>query len=194
MQMVQEELQQKLELHLKWLKNEEAGIRADLSKADLSNADLSNANLYNANLLKVDLSNADLSYADLSYANLSNADLSNADLLHINNAALSIARISICAEGDIIGWKKCKDNVIVKFLIPSEARRSNATGRKCRAEYVKVLEVIGAKVGITEEHGPKTEYKVGEIVKADSWDENKFKGCSHGIHFFLTRIEAEAYS
>jgi hypothetical protein len=218
MQITQEELQQKLTLHLKWLSGEEGGVRADLSKADLSNADLSNAdlsnaNLSNANLSYANLSNANLCNANLSYANLSNADLSNAnlwnadlsnadlsnaDLLNTNlskakNTEAAIARVSICPEGEIIGWKACKNNVIVKLLIPKESKRGNATGRKCRAEYVKVLEVLGAEVGITNEHGPKTEYKIGEIVKADSWDENRFKECSHGIHFFLTRIEAEDY-
>lgn len=36
-------------------------------------------------------------------------------------------------------------------------------------------------------------YKVGEIVEADSWDENRFNECSHGIHFFLDRQRAVNY-
>ena len=103
-----------------------------------------------------------------------------------------ISHTSICPEGTLIGWKKCKNNIIVKLEIPAEAKRSNATGRKCRAEYVKVIEVIGAEVGISQ-HDDKTEYRVGEIVKPDKWNNNRWNECSSGIHFFITRKEAEEY-
>ena len=165
---------------------------ADLSKANLSGADLSRADLSRANLSGADLSGADLSKANLSWADLSGADLSGADLSGAKNADLVIARTRILSEGDLIGWKKCKNNVIVKMQIPSDAKRSHAFGRKCRAEYVKVLEVIGAEVGIAQ-HDNKTEYRKGEIVKPDSFDENWQDECAPGIHFFITRIEAENY-
>ena len=100
---------------------------------------------------------------------------------------------TIVPDGDIIGWKKCKNKVIVKLLVPSAAKRSNSTGRKCRAEYAKVVEVVGAEYGVTNEHGPLTEYRVGEIVRADKWDDNRWEECSNGIHFFITRWEAENY-
>ena len=115
--------------------------------------------------------------ADLSYADLSDA----------------VSKITLVTEGEIIGWKKCNNNVIVKLLIPANARRSNATGRKCRAEFARVLDVIGAEEGITNSHGQETYYRAGETVKPDSWDENRFNECSHGIHFFITREEAEEY-
>ena len=166
--------------------------RANLSGADLSRADLSGADLSGADLYKADLSGADLSRANLSGADLSGVDLSGADLSGAKNADLVIARTRILSEGDLIGWKKCKNNVIVKMQIPSDAKRSHAFGRKCRAEYVKVLEVIGAEVGIAQ-HDNKTEYRKGEIVKPDSFDENWQDECAPGIHFFITRIEAENY-
>ena len=165
---------------------------ADLSRANLSGADLSGADLSRANLSGANLSGANLYKADLSWADLSGADLSGADLSGAKNADLVIARTRILSEGDLIGWKKCKNNVIVKMQIPSDAKRSHAFGRKCRAEYVKVLEVIGAEVGIAQ-HDNKTEYRKGEIVKPDSFDENWQDECAPGIHFFITRIEAENY-
>ena len=138
-------------------------------------------------LEKATASSVNLSSADLSGANLSGVNLSG-----VKNADLVIARTRILSEGDLIGWKKCKNNVIVKMQIPSDAKRSQAFGRKCRAEYVKVLEVIGAEVGIAQ-HDGKTEYRKGEIVKPDSFDENWQEECAPGIHFFITRIEAENY-
>ena len=46
----------------------------------------------------------------------------------------------IAGEGDLIGYKKLAHGAICKIKIPAEAKRSNATGRKCRAEYAIVLE------------------------------------------------------
>ena len=166
--------------------------RADLSRVNLSGAYLSGANLTGANLTGADLSGAYLSGADLSGAYLSGAYLSGAYLSGVKNADMVIAQTRILSEGDLIGWKKCKNNVIVKMQIPSDAKRSHAFGRKCRAEYVKVLEVIGAEVGIAQ-HDDKTEYRKGEIVKPDSFNENWQDECAPGIHFFITRIEAENY-
>ncbi len=195
---------------------------ANLSRANLSHANLSLASLYNANLSHANLSRAylpdsyfscaDLSCADLSYANLSranfydsnlsdvdfsNANLSDADFLRSNfdaaiNAEESVKAARVAPEGDIEGWKKCKNDVIVKLRIPAAARRSNAFGRKCRAEYAQVLEVIGADVGVSS-HDNKILYHAGKTVKPDKWCDKFWEECSSGIHFFLTREEAEAY-
>jgi hypothetical protein len=127
--------------------------------------------------------------ADLSYADLRDADLRDA-----KNIEMADAITRILPEGDIIGWKKCNDDVIVKLLIPADAKRSNATGRKCRAEFAKVIEVIGAEYGVTDSHGPTTKYLVDETVRPDKWDDNRWDECSNGIHFFITRYEAEQYT
>ena len=110
---------------------------------------LHGANLSYADLSYVNLRYSDLHGADLSDANLSYADLHGANLRDANHVQLSIAKTSILPdEGDIIGWKKAwTDNempptpVIVKLLIPADAQRSNATGRKCRASKARVLDL-----------------------------------------------------
>jgi len=151
------------------------------------------ANLVGANLVGANLTRANLVGANLTRANLVGANLTRANLVGANNAELVIARTRILPEGDIIGWKKCKANVIVKLRIPAEAKRSHAFGRKCRAEYADVLEVFGADEGMTNNHGPKTVYRQGERVIPDSFCEDWQNECSNGIHFFITREEAEAY-
>jgi len=195
-----------LEKHLKWLKDKEGGERADLRGANLEGANLGDANLRGANLGGAYLGDANLRGANLGDANLRGAYLGGAYLEGANLGGaylgdaknfkkleeLFISYTSICPEGTLIGWKKCKDNIIVKLEIPAEAKRSNATGRKCRAEYAKVLEVIGAEVGISQ-HDGKTKYKVGETIHPDKWDDNRWEECSSGIHFFITRLEAENY-
>ena len=162
--------------HLLWLKDQ-GGARANLSGAYLPHANLSRA----------DLPHANLSGADLSHANLSGANLS--ETIGIEQI---ISETRIIPDGDIIGWKKCQMGVIVKLLIPKEAKRNNSFGRKCRAEYAKVLEVFGAEYGISS-FDSSIEYHIGKIVKSDSFDEDFKNECSSGIHFFITRIEAENY-
>ena len=191
-----------LAAHKKWLLDEEGGERADLSNADLRGADLRGANLSDANLSDANLRYANLRYANLRYANLRYADLSNADLSDANlryakNAELAAAVTSIVPEGDIIGWKKCNDG-IVKLLIPAAAKRSNGTGRKCRAEFA--IDQAHYEFDGTQTDEPMTSkydsgfiYRVGETIRSDKWDDDRWDECSYGIHFFITREEAETY-
>lgn len=173
-------------------------IDANLSRAYLSRADLGDANLNRAYLSRANLSGAYLSGANLSDAYLSDADLSRANLIGANlsdakNAELCIAKTRILPDGDLIGWKKCRSGVIVKLRIPEAAKRSHAFGRKCRAEYADVLEVVGADIGISE-HDGKTEYRAGNRITPDGFDDDWMKECSNGVHFFISRIEAENYN
>ena len=78
--MKQEELQEILDAHKKWIKGEDGGVRADLRRADLSEANLRGADLRGADLRRADLRGADLRGADLRGADLRGADLSEANL------------------------------------------------------------------------------------------------------------------
>ena len=113
-----------------------------------------------------------------------------------NISELVVAQTSIIPEGEVIGWKKLRDERIAKLLIPADARRSNATGRKCRAEFVSVLEITKGNKKYNKGVSKYTDafiYKVGEIVKCDTWNEDRWIECGGGIHFFITKTEAENY-
>ena len=118
--------------------------------------------------------------ADLRDANLRGADLRGANLPHFQ----------ICPEeGDFIGWKKLANGVVAKLLIPADAKRtSSIVGRKCRAEFVKVIEGEGAS-----RHDFVTKYAPGMVVHPDKYDDDIRVECTSGIHFFITRKEAEEY-
>jgi hypothetical protein len=172
---------------------------ANLSGANLSGANLSRANLYGANLSRADLSRADLSRANLYGADLSRADLSRARLSRANlygakDAELVLAKQKICpTEGAFVGWKKLQNNIICKLVIPHDAERMNAVGsRKCRASKVFVHEMFGATEGY-DQHTGKLLYTTGVEITPDEFDPDIRIECSHGIHFFLTRVEAENY-
>ncbi len=178
---------------------------ADLREADLSRADLREADLSRADLSGADLSGADLSGANLRGANLRGADLSGADLRGANlrgakNAEYAEAIISILPSGTLIVYKQARSNgrkVLLTLEIPAEAKRSNATGRKCRAEYaiLRDIEGIGWEYDgkpVESIYSEKFIYPaIGERITPDKWDDNRWAECSSGIHFFITRYEAE---
>ena len=165
---------------------------ANLGGANFIGANLRGANLRGADLIGANLGGAYLDGANLRGANLGGANLIGADLGGEKGAELAIAQTRILPEGALIGWKKCQQGVIVKLRIPEDAKRSHAFGRKCRAEYADVLEVIGAEVGISQHNG-KTEYRAGERVTCDVWSDDWQQECAGGIHFYITREEAEAH-
>lgn len=185
-------LQEILEKHNLWLCGAKGGERADLYGAnlygaDLSEADLSEADLYGANLSRANISRANISGADLSRANLYGANLSWANLSGANLPHFQIYP----EEGSFVGWKKLQGGLIAKLRIPEGAKRtSTLVGRKCRAEYVEVLELSEPSYDM---HSGSTLYKKGEIVRPDKYDGDIRVECTHGIHFFMTRKEAEEY-
>ena len=173
---------------------------ADLRDADLRSANLRSADLYGADLSGADLSGADLRDADLRSANLSSANLSSANLSGAkHNERTAFFALACPEEGYFIAWKRV-DKVIIKLRIPAEAKRSSATTRKCRCEFAEVLELQsldGTPYNddkVVGNNYVETIYKVGEIVRPDSWDDNRWNECSHGIHFFITRDEAVSYN
>lgn len=82
--------------------------------------------------------------------------------------------------------------VLVRLPVPADPKRSNATGSLCRASKARVLDIINADIGISY-HTPRFVYRKGETVEVPDFDEDRWHECSPGIHFFLTREEAEAY-
>ena len=188
-------------------RNMRADLRgADLSEADLRGAELSEADLRGADLREADLRGADLRGADLSEAYLRGADLSEADLRGANlseaylRGAENVPYIPYaCPDfGMFIGFKKASGYIVV-LEIPEDAKRLSATGRKCRCNKAKVIEIQnidGTKANVTKVasgYDSNFVYEVGKTVSVDNFCEDRWEECSHGIHFFINRQEAVNY-
>lgn len=260
------ELKNILELHKKWLNNEEGGMRANLCGAtlyeadfrevnlhgaDLCRANLRGADLYGVNLCGINLREADLYGANLCGANLCEANLCRADLheatlcganlyeadfhgvnlyetelyganlRRANFHGADLCRANLCEAnfrganfqgaknipfipytcpdtGSFIGYKKANGYIVVLEIL-SDARRCSATGRKCRCDKAKVLEIQnldGSKAdmnSVASGYNSSFVYTVGEIVKEPNFDEDRWNECSAGIHFFINRQEAVEY-
>ena len=198
---------------------------ADLMEANLREANLREANLYKANLYKANLSGADLRGADpmgadlaeanLRGANLRGADLRGADLrgvdlmgadlmgAYLMGADLGGAKLDwplVCQEkGSFIGYKKCRNNLIVKLEIPEDAYRCSATSKKCRCSKAKVLSITNldgseskSDVAVSK-YDSSFVYRIGGTIEVTDFDQNRWNECSTGIHFFMNREDAVKY-
>lgn len=193
----------------------------DLHDVDLRCADMRGANLQDANLCGADLCYVNLQDANLSVANLCGADLYCANLqdaylcrVELSGAYLWRANLQdadlrgaknvpfipmVCPDsGSFTAWKKA-NGYIVKLLIPEDARRSSATGRKCRCDKAVVLAietVSGESTELNEiasNYDNEFIYRVGETITEPNFCEDRFEECAAGIHFFINRQEAEEW-
>ena len=175
--------------------------RASLYGANLDGASLYGANLYGANLDGASLVRANLYGASLVRANLDGASLDGANLDGASlDGATNIPFVPFAcpSDGAFIGWKKVK-NCLVMLEIPEDARRCSCTSQKCRCDKAKVLGItkLDTNECVSEikntSYSPAVTYVVGEMVYPDSFDENRWKECSHGIHFFINKQNAIDY-
>lgn len=195
--------------------------RADLSGASLIRANLRQAKLWGAKLIKAELRGAELRGAELCHADLSDVNLRGANLSEANfhNTILpdpdimnAICPLNCPETGAFIGWKKADvmmhDEagfpkiipVIIELKIPARAKRSSATGRKCRCNEALVLDIqnldgesLPRGIVANSKFYPTFTYEVGQKLHVEDFDDNRWNECSTGIHFFITRQEAVDY-
>lgn len=194
---------------------------ANLYGTELCMANLSGATLCNADLRDADLRGVDLSGADLSGTNLYKADLRRANLYNTNLYEANLYRANlyearnvpfipmVCPEtGSFTAWKKVLtlkgenlDSVVealIELEIPTDAKRSSATARKCRCNKAFVKSIISIDGSESFENAFSSYdntfiYRVGEMVCVDNFEEDRFKECAPGIHFFISRQKAVNY-
>ena len=174
---------------------------ADMRGVDMCGADISYANMYGAYMHGANMRNANMLYADMSYANMRGVDMSGANMhgAYMNGANISYAnmqgvdrlRKGIKLSEPIIGWKKCKNDVLVKLEIPRGAIVFSINNKKCRTDKAKVLEIIGGDRAYSKYKF--FSYYVGDVIEIFDFNCEYNVECEKGIHFFKTREEAENY-
>ena len=182
---------------------------ANLEDADLVGANLKCACLYNACLIGACLYNACLEDANLEDANLEEANLEGANLFRAYLVGANLENVIYdhttlfyalqCPEkGNFIAYKKA-GKCIVELEILENSKRSSATTRKCRCDKARVISIenIETKEKVKEVSSDRDKnfiYKVGEVVSVDDFNEDRWVECTTGIHFFMTKYEAENYN
>ena len=166
-----------------------------MTRDEILAAVMAGKSLRGANLTRATLTGTNLRSAHLRSADLTDAILTGANLGH---------RSIVPDTGAFRVWKKLAKGALCCLLVPAEARRmSSLVGRKCRVEYADVLSITdgdGRPVGeclssyVPGGLGPMLRYVVGQRVVPDAYDDDIRVECSHGIHCFITKAEAEEYN
>ena len=131
--------------------------------------------------------------AYLQGAYLRGANLQGADLRGANLQGANLPPFQIPQHGELRVYKKAGGKIVHLKIPRGVARTASLIGRKCRAAGALVLAIQGDKPVTANPHnGQPLTYTIGEMVVPDSYDPDPRVECSNGIHFFLTREEAEA--
>ena len=190
---------------------------ANLSFADLTGADLTDADLYGADLTGVDLTGADLTGVDLTGAHLIDSDLTSAYLYGANLTRANLTSANLygailmgadltetilddkeqCRKGIVltepmIGYKKSGEGKIITLEIPIGAKVFSINNDKRRTNKCKVIDMQG-ETELCSIYYADFKYHVGDEIEIKDFGENYNIECGVGIHFFLTRDEAENY-
>lgn len=101
-------------------------------------------------------------------------------------------------KGSFIGYKLARGSRVIELLITEDAKRSSGTSRKCRCSKAKVLSITSIDGNViydeaVSEYDGRFVYRVGEIVEVKNFNEDRWRSCATGIHFFITRDEAIQY-
>ena len=160
MKITQEKLNEIIESHGKWLRNEEGGEKAFLEDADLRGADLRGANLRGADLEGANLKGADLTDADIKGAALRDADIKGAYLggaylkgADLNKTYYQITRIgsrnatiTYCVEDDnvVCGcWNNYRGGTLEEFKKRVESvygKDGKTPDKKYYTQYMAAIE------------------------------------------------------
>ena len=190
---------------------------ADLSDAILYGVNLTRANLRGANLIVANLRGANLRGADLTHTILSGAYLTNANLIvanlrganlrgaNLTHATLIGANLTdtildekeqyrkgVMLTEPMTGYKKAYEGKIITLEIPIGAKVFSINNNKRRTNKVKVIDMQG-ETELSSIHDIDFKYRVGDEIEIADFDERYNIECGEGIHFFLTREEAEKY-
>jgi len=168
-------------------------VGANFNYARVGFTNFRHSDFRHATMRHVEFKHSDLERMRLDNADLESADLSGVDPWDVQYLGFKQSQLVCPTSGEFYAWKKCRDNAIVKLLIPADALRSSATRRKCRASKVQVLEISDDREYAVSMHDKTFRYTIGDVIKVANFDCNRWNECAPGIHFFMTKEEAEKY-
>lgn len=196
-------------------------VRAVITDASLNvvlmgGADLAGSSFEGSKLLHVNMRMANIQTANFTSANIMESCCF--EHAHLTNAIFASASISKDTSFDfadlhgcefdgeeknrlgrvldrpVTGYKKSGEGDIVTLEIPKGAIVFSINNSKCRANKAKVVDTDG-KTELTSIFDGEFKYRVGDkITPRNGFDLAYNIECAPGIHFFLTREEAEAYN
>ena len=176
----------------------------DFCKSTVENALFDGCPMQGANFRNAVMKTASFRYCDMSRCDIRGAYLFGAVLEFANLEGIisdeetKWFRLHCPEKGAFLAYKKCVNDRMVQLLVPADALRTSATLPSCRCNKAKVLTIksFDFKENFEEAWSLVDEdfvYKKGEWVEVKNFNEDRWQDSTTGIHFWLTREEAEAY-
>lgn len=176
----------------------------NFQNSSVENALFDGVSLRGANFREANLRTASFRYCDMRDCDIRGADLFGAVLEYAkldgiqDDEHTKWFRLHCPEKGAFLGYKKCVNDRMVQLLIPADARRTSATLPSCRCDKAKVLTIksFDFEQNFEEAWSLVDEnfvYKRGEWVEVKNFNEDRWMDSTTGIHFWMTREEAEAY-
>jgi hypothetical protein len=153
-------------------------------------------NFSGSDINKTSLNDSTFRECNFNKTNLENTSMKGCSFKNCTFLDTTFPDFQIPQGQDLLGYKKVRYGTkgkIVTLLIPKQAKRTACLiSRKCRAEYAIVLK--GAGRPCRSSFNWNFIYKNGETVKPRyPYNPDPTQECTSGIHFFITREEAEDY-
>lgn len=190
-------------------------VSANFEGANLKNTDFSCANAWSANFnetncqntvfLSANLTGASFEGADLDGASFAQANLTEANLQDTNIITAefdnTIGIYPVCpTAGNFIGWTIGEDfkgnECLLEIFIPTWARRSSGTTRKCRTEALVVKSVERLKDGCNLVKASlrfrNHILSKNEFTQDSDFEVDRFKVSSTDLYFWISKEEALA--
>ena len=169
----------------------------DFSNSRVIDSELAYANLVRAKLTDVvfhgtKFENANFFRADISGSYFESADLNDADIEKAIGNLLEYRKGKILKE-PINGYKKIDGDMII-LEIPAGAVVFSINGNICRTNKAKVTDIIADYPNDNTYYDSNAiEYSIDKVINVENFDLIYNAGSTTGIHFFMTREEAEDY-
>ncbi len=176
----------------------------DFTDSSVENALFDGCSMKGAKFKRTRMVTASFRYCDMRGCNIEDADLFGAVLEFANlegiisNEGTKWFRLHCPEKGAFLGYKKCVNDRMVQLLIPADAKRTSATLPSCRCSRAKVLTIKSFDFTRNFEEAwslvdENFVYKRGQWVEVKDFNENRWQDSTTGIHFWMSRAEAEAY-
>ena len=180
-----------------------------LNEVNFENSSVENALFDGCSMKRACFKNASMMtasfrYCDMKECNIEDENLFGAVLEHANlegivsNEGTQWFRLHCPETGAFLAYKKCVNDRMVQLLVPADAKRTSATLPSCRCNKAKVLTIksFDYEENFDEAWSLVDEnfvYKKGEWVEVKNFNEDRWMDSTTGIHFWMTRKEAQDY-
>lgn len=172
---------------------------SSFEKAYITGCDTNRSSIFNANFFEASVKWSDFFlsvFRNCNFANSlwRNSSLFAADFIDCRLSPELTNLLTTAPKGRFTGWKKLRNDYTAKLLIKGDVVGS--TTRKYRTNAARVIAIYNGDKKVDYGYSlydSKFMYKVGAEITTDMFDQNPTTACGHGIHFFMTRIDAEQY-